>query len=895
MKYMTSTEIRNMWYKFFENKGHKRMESAPLIPIDDDSLLWINAGVTPLKKYFDGTMVPDCRRIVSVQKCIRTNDIENVGMTARHQTFFEMMGNFSIGDYFKNEAIAFAWELLTSPEWFDVPKEKLYVTIYTGDDDAYNRWVEVGMIESHIVRLDGNFWEIGEGPCGPDSEIFYDRGEKYDPNGDAFEKFSKDEDQDRYVEIWNNVFSQFNSKEGVERSEYKELPSKNIDTGAGLERWACVFQNVDSNFDTDLFVPIIKHIEDLTGVLYNGDFTFKVIADHIRTITVALSDGAIFENVGRGYVLRRLLRRSVRMGKKLGINKPFMYQLVKTVCEIMGESYPDLIKNRGFIETLVYEEEELFHKTLASGERRLLELMDKSDNKFIPGSEVFKLYDTYGFPYELTLEYLEEKGFTTSKEEFDSYMEEQKQLAKKNRKNEANMNIQNEELLNFTEKSEFVYGEDTLKGKIIGVFDGEKFIESIDKIGYVIIDKTCFYAESGGQVSDTGMITSDKFKARVLTVTKTPNGQHLHKIKLLDGKVTLGDEVKESIDESKRRKIEVNHSSVHLVQYALRKLISDSIKQAGSYVNDLGFRFDFTYTGKILDEKVIEVEDYINEYIKQNIETVTEIMSIEDAKKTGAMALFSEKYGDTVRVVTIGESKELCGGTHIKNTSEIKKLSIFNVESKGSNVYRIEGVTNDEIENKLLEVIKPYNDEKIKLLMKARNIISLAKKDNIELSFDISINNDQPSSYKDIIYEKNELEYTQSEVKALEKKYKEEKSKQALNDLSTFENNIVDNNGYKTLIIKVMNNDVNTLKEIADCLLNKMETGYILIANVSDNSINFIARSNIEEVPASELIKKVVEPLNGKGGGSKTFAQGGSPYSDEIDNILENIKENING
>ena len=329
--------VREEYIKYFEEHGHKKMESAPLIPIDDDSLLWINAGVTPLKKYFDGTRVPECRRIVSVQKCIRTNDIDNVGMTARHQTFFEMMGNFSIGDYFRNEAIAFAWELLTSPEWFDVDPEKIYVTIYTNDDESYNRWVEVGMIPSHIVRLDENFWEIGEGPCGPDSELFYDRGEKYDPDGDAFEKFSKDEDQERFIEIWNNVFSQFNSKEGVKREDYKELPSKNIDTGAGLERWACIFQDVDSNFDTDLFVPIIKHVEDLTGVLYNGDFTFKVIADHIRTITVALSDGANFENVGRGYVLRRLLRRSVRMGKKLGVNEPFLYKLVKTVCKIMGD------------------------------------------------------------------------------------------------------------------------------------------------------------------------------------------------------------------------------------------------------------------------------------------------------------------------------------------------------------------------------------------------------------------------------------------------------------------------------------------------------------------------------------------------------------------------------
>ena len=894
MRYMTSTEIRNMWYKFFEEHGHKRLESAPLVPIDDDSLLWINAGVTPLKKYFDGTLVPDNRRLCSVQKCIRTNDIDNVGRTARHQTFFEMMGNFSVGDYFKDEAIGFAWELLTSPEWFAVPKEKLYVTIYTNDDRAHDRWVEVGMIEDHIVRLDENFWEIGEGPCGPDSELFYDRGEKYDPNHDALDKFKKDLDQERYVEIWNNVFSQFNSKKDLAREDYPELPSKNIDTGAGLERWACIFQDVDSNFDTDLFTPIIKHIEDLSGVLYNGELEFKVIADHIRTITMALSDGAIFENVGRGYVLRRLLRRSVRMGKKLGLNEAFMYKIVSTVCNVMGESYPDLIKNRATIETLVYEEEQLFHKTLASGERRLLELMDtNTDSKFIAGSEVFKLYDTYGFPFELTVEYLDEKGYTTSKEEFDSFMEEQKQLAKNSRKQEANMNIQNEELLNFKESSEFVYGKDTEKGKVIGIFDKEKFVDSIKKTGYIILDKTCFYAESGGQVADTGMITSSNFKARVLNVVKAPNGQHLHEVKVLDGEIKLGDSVKCNIDSARRRKIEVNHSSVHLTQYALRSIISDTIKQAGSYVDDFNFRFDFTYTGKILDEKIIEVEDFINNYVKENIDTVTDIMSIEDAKKTGAMALFSEKYGDTVRVVTIGESKELCGGTHIKNTSEIEKLAIYSVESKGSNVYRIEGVTNSLIEDKLLEVIKPYNDEKVKLLMKAKNILAMAKKDGIKLDFDIDINNDTPQSFKDIIFEKNELEYTKEEVKKLEKKYKEEKEKSSLSDLSEYLDKVVEKDNYKYIITTVDNKDTNILKSVADSLINQMGNSFVVIANKNNNSASLIVRSSIEDIKAGELIKKIVEPLNGKGGGSNTFAQGGISDIKDLDKVLKDVEENL--
>ena len=893
MRYMTSQEIRDMWYKYFESKGHKRIESAPLVPINDDSLLWINAGVAPLKKYFDGSEVPESRRLCSVQKCIRTNDIDNVGRTPRHQTFFEMMGNFSIGDYFREEAIEFAWELLTSDEWFAIPKEKLYVTVYKDDDDTYNKWVSVGMIEDHIVRLEGNFWEIGEGPCGPDSELFYDQGEKYDPNHDALEKFKKDEDQDRYVEIWNNVFSQFNSKEGLDRKDYPELPSKNIDTGAGLERWACVFQNVYSNFDTDLFTPIIKQIEDLSGVLYEGNMEHKVIADHIRAITMALSDGAIFENVGRGYVLRRLLRRSVRMGKKLGINEPFMYKIVSTVVDIMGTSYPELKENRAQVEALVLDEEELFHKTLASGERKLLELMENAKDKYISGQDVFKLYDTYGFPYELTLEYLDEKGFKTSKDEFDSYMQDQKELAKKNRKQDSSMNIQNEELLNFKENSEFIYGEYSLKGKVIGLFDGDKFVDKLSKKGYIILDKTCFYAESGGQVADTGMITSKKFKARVLDVKKTPNGQHLHEVKILDGEINIGDEVKCDIDTTRRKKIEVNHSSVHITQYALRTNISDKIHQAGSYVDDTGFRFDFTYTGKISDDKVIEIENYINDYISKNIETVTEIMSLEDAKKTGAMALFSEKYGDKVRVVTIGDSKELCGGTHVKNTEEIKKLAIVNIESKGSNVYRIEGVTNDLIEDRLLEAIKPYNDEKIKLLMKAKNIISIAKKEGIELTFDIDIKTDPPQSYKDIVFEKNELEYAQDEVKSLEKKYKEEKEKNALNDLSIYDKDIKKLDDYSYIITKVDNQDNNVLKSVADSLLNKIEKGYVVIANIKDENISYIVRSNIQSKKANDLIKTITTSLDGKGGGSDTFAQGGSPKSNKLDKVLEELEEII--
>lgn len=891
MKYMSSTEIREMWYKFFVSKGHKKELSASLIPVNDDSLLWINAGVAPLKKYFDGSSIPDNRRIVNIQKCIRTNDIENVGLTKRHQTFFEMMGNFSIGDYFKEDAIEFAYEILTSPEWFDIPKEKLYVTVYTSDQEAYDKWLSLGFIEEHIIKLDGNFWEIGEGPCGPDSEIFFDRGEKYDPSGNALELFKNDEEQERYIEIWNNVFSQFNSKPGVKREDYQELPSKNIDTGAGLERWACIFQDVDSNFDTDLFKPLISKLEEISGVLYNGEMPFKVIADHIRAITAALSDGAIFENNGRGYVLRRLLRRSVRMGKKIGINEPFMYNLVDTVCDIMKDSYPDMKKNQALIKTLVYDEEELFHKTLSAGERRLLELIDENTKtKTVSGTDAFKLYDTYGFPFELTLEYLEEKGYTTSKEEFDKCMEEQKMTAKKARHQETSMNSQNEALIKFTDPSDFIYEDTVTKGHVIGLFKDRKSVNLIKNQGYVILDKTCFYAESGGQVSDTGMIIGKNFKARVLECTKAPNKQNLLKVRVLDGEIKIGDTVTSNIDIERREKIARNHSSVHLLQYALRTIISDTIKQAGSRVDDQSLRFDFTYTGKLLDTEIIKVEELVNTLIDEKQKASTKIMSVTDAKESGALALFSEKYGDEVRVVTIGPSKELCGGTHVHNTEEIKRFAISNVESKGSNVYRIEAVTKDNITSELFARIKPYNDEKIKLLMKAKNIILKAKQENIILDFDVNITNDDPQSYKDIVFEKNELEYVQTEVRNLEKKYKELKNQSAIDDLSKYDKYLEKIGDLNTIVFEAKDEDTQVLKNIMDQLANKYQNSIIFIINTKSDGCAFLLKST-SSIDASVIIKEIAKLTDGNGGGSKTFAQGGSKAHLEIDNVIKKVKE----
>ncbi|MBQ6497474.1 MAG: alanine--tRNA ligase [Bacilli bacterium] len=893
MKYMSHNDIREMWFKFFINKGHKIFDSAPLVPINDDSLLWINAGVTPLKKYFDGSEVPDCRRLVSIQKCIRTNDIENVGITKRHQTFFEMMGNFSVGDYFKEEAIEFSFEMLTSPEYFGIDKDLLYVTVYPDDDVAFDKWVEVGIDESHIARLEGNYWEIGEGPCGPDSEIFFDRGEEFDPDGDALEKFFNDEDQERYVEIWNNVFSQFNSKEGVDRKDYQELPSKNIDTGAGLERWCCIFQGVDSNFETDLFKPIVKHIEELATEPYEGQKEFKIIADHIRAITFAIADGACFENVGRGYVLRRLLRRSVRFGRAIGMESPFMYKIVSDVVDVMKDAYPYLVERRAEVEATVLEEEQLFLKTLESGERRLKELVEESNDGYISGEEAFKLYDTYGFPFELTEEYLEELGYKVSKEEFDKYMDAQKELARKNAKNTSAMANQKKVLLDFTEPSEFVYGTYRLKSKVQAIFSKDEMVDSIDHDTYISMERTCFYAESGGQVSDTGMITGKNFKAHVIDVFKAPNGQHIHKVKLLDGVITVGDECELVIDKDRRKRIEADHSSVHILQYALQQVVSNTIKQAGSYVDDERLRFDFTYSGKMTDQKILEVEEFANDMIGEDLIVSTEIMPIDKAKKLGAMALFNEKYGDEVRVVKIGKSIELCGGTHASNTSEIGNLAVYSCESKGSNVYRIEAATGPKIEPIIEETIKPYNDEKVKLLMKAKEILEEAKKSGMKLEFDVDINDDQPESYKDIIYNKNELQYVHQEVKELEKKYYDLKEKETLENLDIYREHIKEVNGVEVLIMELKNKDINILKSIADAIMNEMKNGFIFLMNVKDdNSINFIAKSN-SFVHAGEIVKDASLRSEGNGGGSPKFGQGGGKSADKVEEIVKHIEKVI--
>ena len=895
MKKLTSLEIRKMWLDYFSSHGHKIIKSAPLIPKDDDSLLWINAGVTPLKKYFDGSVVPDNRRITNIQKCIRTNDIENVGVTRRHHTFFEMMGNFSVGDYFRDEALTFAYELLTGKDWFNIPIEKLYFTVYPDDTETINKWISLGVPVDHIAKLSDNFWEIGEGPCGPDTEIFFDRGLKYDFDGKAKEHFFKGEDNERFVEIWNNVLSQFNSKEGVERRDYKELPSKNIDTGAGLERWACIFQDADSNFDTDLFLPMIKKLEDLSGTLYDGSMPYKVIADHIRALTFALSDGANFDNVGRGYILRRLLRRSVRYGKKLGLNEPFMYKLVDSVVSNMKSVYPYLEDTKKMVKEKIKEEEDLFLKTLDKGEKILYQMMDESLDNKISGSDAFKLYDTYGFPFELTLEYLEEKGFTTSHEEFLKCMEKQKELSKKNQKQTESFKNQNEFLLNYKEESEFVYEVYELKGKVISIIKNDKFQEELKKDGFIVLDKTCFYSESGGEISDTGMIIGDNFKARVLDVFKGPNGQNIHKVKVLSGTIKRHDKVHEMVDKDRRLSIESNHSSVHILQLALQTLIDKNIYQAGSKVTDEYLRFDFNYHGKITDSDLIKVEEFVNNYINKKIDRVTEITDFSKIDKSEVMALFEDKYKDKVRVVKIGDSKELCGGCHVKNTKDIKRFAIISFESKGSNTYRITGATSNAIENSLLIVSKPYNDSIMKNCMKAHNILLKAKKDKIKLSFKENYNNEiKPMSYKEIVELKELDKVVANELKELEKNYEKEKASLAINDIVEYEKNIEKINNLNLLLMKVKEKDNNGLKNILDTLANKYDNIFILIANITNNTPTFIARSN-SNINSSDMIKLISTRSNGNGGGSPKFAMGSGKTIDSIEEVFKEIKKDIHG
>jgi alanyl-tRNA synthetase len=856
IKYFSASEIRHTWLRFFKDKGHAIEESSSLIPKDDKTLLWINAGVAPLKKYFDSSEIPQDKRIVNVQKCIRTNDIDNVGRTARHHTFFEMMGNFSIGDYFKLEAIEYALELLTSEAYFGMPLEKLYMTYYTEDEITKNKWLSLGIQSDHLIPLDGNFWEIGPGPCGPDTEIFFDRGESFDARG--IELLQNDVSNDRYIEIWNVVFSQFNAKEGLNRSDYPELPQRNIDTGAGLERFASVLQQTQTNFETDLFFPVIKHIETLSGHTYQGQMAFKVIADHIKALTFAISDGAMLSNEGRGYVLRRLLRRAVKYGLKLSFESPFLFEFVPTVIDMMKDFYPDLIKNADIVSKIIKKEEEKFFETIRDGEKLLEEVLSQTD-KVLSGDIVFKLYDTYGFPFELTEEYAEEKGVSVDSEGFKRALEEQKERSRSRMKSMNHMNEQEQSLLSFHLPSKFI-GYDTLtsESKVIAIFEHG-----------IVLDQTPFYALSGGQMSDQGLIGGIEVKE----VIKLPNKQHLH---IVDSTLfEIGQVVICDVYQSSRKRIEQNHSAAHLFHQAVKEVIGSHANQQGQYVSDLSWRFDFNHYDHITDEIILSIESKVNHYIQTKpLDVNIYETTISKAKEKGAMALFGEKYGDVVRVVDMGWSIELCGGTHVKNTKEIVLFAITQVSSIGSGIIRMEGITGKDISTEIQTYIEPY-------LLEIHNL----KEKIAQQSLDIDvIKPNITGSYQDIITFRAFISDLKGHIKTKEKLKLDLLEKDVLSYVNLNELK-ADARIYK---IKTKDVPAKVFKALADQLFDYLKAETLLLLNEDDVKISYICKSHT--IDCSKVVKELANLTQGSGGGKENFAQGGALKHKDIDHILKDLK-----
>lgn len=868
MKQLTGNQVRQLFLDFFKSKGHMVEPSMSLIPVDDPTLLWINAGVAAIKKYFDGTMKPECPRITNAQKSIRTNDIENVGVTARHHTFFEMLGNFSIGDYFKHEAIEFAWEFLTSPQWLDFDQEKLYITVHDEDQGAYDHWVSLGVSPSHLLKTPNNFWEIGEGPCGPDSEIFYDRGEKYDPDHIGERLFFEELENDRYVEIWNLVFSQYNSKPGVPRSEYKELPHKNIDTGMGLERLVSIIQDGETNFDTDFFLPIIRASEKKATIDYASyPMAYRVIADHIRTVTFALADGANFSNEGRGYVLRRILRRAVRYGKKIGIEGSFMYELVQVVSDVMKDYYAYLPEKVEFISRLVKIEEEKFHATLNDGEKMLNGMLEKVENGKLSGQDAFKLYDTYGFPCELTLEICHEQGIEVDEEGFQCCMQNQKMMAKNARGKQESMGSQNAALMDFVEPSTFTYDPSPCQGKVIAIFKDGEMVDACDASCDVILSYTNFYAEMGGEVADTGHVYNDQFKANVTNCIQTPNKQHMLHLESVEGRLMVGDTLTQEVDLQKRASISRNHSATHILQKALKEVVGDHISQAGSYVDDLRLRFDFTHFQKVTDEQLAEVERLVNLEIFKQDPVVIEEMPIEEAKAKGAMALFSEKYGAQVRVVSIGDySIELCGGCHVTSSSDIGLLKIVSEESIGSGIRRIEAVTG------------PYAYEAFKhqenMLTKASELLK-TNHENVVSKIE-SLQNDFAQAKK--------------EIASLQEKINSYEAKAALSGVEVI-------NGTSLLVVSSDETNNGVLKNLAFSYRDSLQSGVILLTSSQEDKLSyFVSVSkdlNEKGIKAGDLVKAINAVCEGRGGGKPDFAQGGCKDPSHLNAIIQTIKSSL--
>lgn len=875
MKQLTGAQIRQMFLDFFQEKGHAVEPSASLVPHEDPSLLWINSGVATLKKYFDGRVIPQNPRITNAQKSIRTNDIENVGKTARHHTFFEMLGNFSIGDYFKEEAITWAWEFLTSDKWIGFDKELLSVTIHPEDEEAFTIWNEkMGVPKERIIRLEENFWDIGEGPSGPNTEIFYDRGEAYGNDFSDPELYPGGENE-RYLEVWNLVFSQFNHNPD---GSYTPLPKKNIDTGMGLERMTSIVQDVPTNFDTDLFMPMIGATETISGEKYrNGDLekdmAFKVIADHIRTVTFAVGDGALPSNEGRGYVLRRLLRRAVRYSKKLNINRPFMFELVPVVGEVMKDFYPEVLEKKDFIAKVVKNEEERFHETLHDGEAILAEVIAKAKEEkttVISGVDAFRLYDTYGFPIELTEEYAEEAGMTVDHEGFENEMEKQRERARAARQDVDSMQVQGGVLGEIKVASEFVgYGTVATESNVVALVKNGEYTDSLQagEEGQLMLDVTPFYAESGGQIADRGYLLADGVKVLVKDVQKAPNGQNLHKVVVEEGTLTKDAAVKAIIDTKNRSSVVKNHTATHLLHQALKDVLGTHVNQAGSLVTSERLRFDFSHFGQVQADELEKIERMVNEKIWESIDVEISQKAIEEAKEMGAMALFGEKYGDVVRVVQVGDySLELCGGCHVDNTASIGIFKIVAESGIGAGTRRIEAVTG--------KFAYELMNDQVGLLKEAAGKMK--------------------TNPKDIL---TRVDGLFAEVKQLQKENESLAAKLSNIEAGNLTDSVMTVDGVNVLAAKVNVADMNNLRTMMDDLKNKLESAVVVLASVNDDKVNILAGVTKDLISqgyhAGKLVKEVASRCGGGGGGRPDMAQAGGKNPAQVEEALAFVQEYV--
>ncbi|MFO7248573.1 MAG: alanine--tRNA ligase [Bacillota bacterium] len=871
---MKASEIRRKFLDFFASKGHKIEPSAPLVPIDDPSLLWINAGMAPLKKYFDGRLVPDNPRIANAQKCIRTNDIENVGKTARHHTLFEMLGNFSIGDYFKEEAITWAWEFLTGKEWIGFDPDRLSVTIHPEDDEAFEIWhKKIGLPEERIIRHEDNFWDIGEGPCGPCSEIFYDRGEHLNHTATSPEELYPGGENERYLEVWNLVFSQFNhNPDGT----YTELPKKNIDTGMGLERMASILQDVPTNFDTDLFRPIIDRTAELSGLRYGDDreqdVAFKVIADHVRAVTFAIGDGALPGNEGRGYVIRRLLRRAVRYGKVLGIDRPFLHELVPVVGAIMGDYYPEVVEKADLIRRVIRTEEERFHETLEEGLSLLQELVDAAKREgrdTITGEEAFRLYDTYGFPLDLTEDFAAEQGLKVDRDGFETEMAKQRERARAARGELSGMRVQGGVLGDLTVESAFVgYDRLEVETRVAALVKDDALVNEVAEgdTAQVILAETPFYAESGGQVADKGRIVGPNGELEVEDVQKGPNGQHVHTVRVVRGRVCVGDAVTAAVDRAARADIVKNHTATHLLHKALKEVLGEHANQAGSLVAPDRLRFDFTHFSALTDEELQRIERRVNEQIWKQIDVTIFHTELEKAKAMGAMALFGEKYGDVVRVVQVGDySLELCGGCHVRNTAEIGLFKIVSESGIGAGTRRIEAVTGRHA--------YAYLNEQLDLLRTAADMLKAGHVGDVPAR----------------------IQHLQEELRELERQNESLQARLSRLEAQTLAERAETVEGVKVIAAKVSGVDMDGLRTLCDELKKKLGSGIVVLGTAGEGKVNLVAGVTADLVQrgfhAGKLVKEVAARCGGGGGGRPDMAQAGGRQPQRLDEALAYVKE----